>query len=492
MSDLRLSAPRWHCLVLFVVFSALVAGCGSTTNLGSSASGPIRGQHTVVTVLASSTANDELTRFSLDLQSLALVNKEGKSVPLLSATHEVEFMHLNGELEPLVAVEVPQDVYTSATATVSSAGFTCATLSSGNDANNIYYSWGGISGVTVELPQPLTISGSAVALSLNMLVSKSAEFPSSCYAPGSKQFSVTPTFSLTSLDSSTTPVTLQALKGIIQSIGSAPGSITVAGAAANPAGGVSASTGQTWQVVTNSNTVFQGIGNASGLTPGMAVEFDGSVQPDGTVLATRFAVPDPDTTNLMVNTGPLVFMPASVPALLQMNQETEGAVNYVAGFPDFSFGNASFEIWPGLPNVSTLPFPANFNSTNMVAGQMASITSHVTTPEPGPVFVPATTMTLMPQTINGRVTATGSAGAFTTYTVQLAPYSYFPTFAVQPEQHTLLTSPQEVVVYVDQNAHIAAAVQPGPGSTLRFFGVIFNDNGTLRMDCLRVSDGVPE
>jgi len=29
-----------------------------------------------------------------------------------------------------------------------------------------------------------------------------------------------------------------------------------------------------------------------------------------------------------------------------------------------------------------------------------------------------------------------------------------------------------------------------PGSVLRFYGLVFNDNGTLRMDCAQVNDGV--
>ena len=28
------------------------------------------------------------------------------------------------------------------------------------------------------------------------------------------------------------------------------------------------------------------------------------------------------------------------------------------------------------------------------------------------------------------------------------------------------------------------------GSTLRFYGLVFNDNGTLRMDCAQINDGV--
>jgi hypothetical protein len=28
------------------------------------------------------------------------------------------------------------------------------------------------------------------------------------------------------------------------------------------------------------------------------------------------------------------------------------------------------------------------------------------------------------------------------------------------------------------------------GSTLRFYGLVFNDNGTLKMDCTQITDGV--
>lgn len=31
---------------------------------------------------------------------------------------------------------------------------------------------------------------------------------------------------------------------------------------------------------------------------------------------------------------------------------------------------------------------------------------------------------------------------------------------------------------------------PAVGDTLRLYGLVFNDGGTLRMDCLRIMDGV--
>jgi hypothetical protein len=98
----------------------------------------------------------------------------------------------------------------------------------------------------------------------------------------------------------------------------------------------------------------------------------------------------------------------------------------------------------------------------------------------------------MPQTINGTVSAVGSDGAFTTYTVTLASYDLIPNLAVQPGQTTVLTDPSNVVVYVDSNTQTLNSTPLAAGSLLRFNGLLFNDNGTLRMDCGQVNDGVAE
>jgi hypothetical protein len=76
--------------------------------------------------------------------------------------------------------------------------------------------------------------------------------------------------------------------------------------------------------------------------------------------------------------------------------------------------------------------------------------------------------------------------------VELAPYDLFPQFAVQAGEPTLLTNPQTVVVYADTNTQVVGVAAPSAGSVARFTGVIFNDNGTLRMDCTQVSAGVAE
>lgn len=475
--------------------AALVAGCGGG-GMSSGGGGTTTGGNTLATVVVSSAANDQLVRFSLYLNSLALTTKAGTSVTLVAAPQQVEFIHLNGGAEPLLTVSIPQGVYTGATATVGSPSFTCAVQQQGSDTTSTYaYGATPDSRVTVNLPQPLTVSGDSIAISLQMLVSQSASLPSNCYDEGA-QYSITPTFTLTAMTVTSQPTNaangkLTALEALYLTAGSSPASFTASAADQTPATtGQTGALGTTWRIETNANTVFQGIGSAEGLTAGMPLDMDGLLQSDGSVLATRVAVLDSDTTTLTVNNGPLDQVTASVPLLYQVNEEAQGSQQYINGWPVYNFGAATFATWGGLSNVASLPFPASFSESNMVAGQMTSVTTHVTSLQPYPVVAPATVLTLMPQTINGTVVTTATAGAFTTYTVELAAYDLFPQFAVQGGQTTLLTNPQQVVVYADQNTQVLTT--PAPGAPARFTGVIFNDNGTLRMDATQVLAGVAE
>jgi hypothetical protein len=47
-----------------------------------------------------------------------------------------------------------------------------------------------------------------------------------------------------------------------------------------------------------------------------------------------------------------------------------------------------------------------------------------------------------------------------------------------------------VQVYVDSNTQQVNTQSLSAGNTLRFYGLVFNDGGTLRMDCAQISDGV--
>jgi hypothetical protein len=220
---------------------------------------------------------------------------------------------------------------------------------------------------------------------------------------------------------------------------------------------------------------------------------DVALQQDGSLVATRVSAISTETTNLTVATGPLILVSNSTPVANLIGEAQQGYLpSGLGGFGYVNFGNSQFQTSDQFKNLASLPFTATFNSTTVVPGQNVTITTQATANMPDPLYFPLTTMALRPQTINGTISAISNEGSFTKYTVTLAPYDLFPQFAVQPGQTTLLTNPNTVVVYADSNTQMLNKSSAAAGSILRFYGLVFNDNGTLRMDCAQINDGVTE
>jgi uncharacterized protein DUF5666 len=448
--------------------------------------------NTSVTLLASSTANDQLSELTLNIAGITLTNEEGKTVTLLTAPHYIEFMHLNGGVEPITTVSIPQDVYTSVTVSANYGVPLCDTYdASDGDSGTYSVQVATATDVTANLSAPITVTGTSMGLELNLQVSKSTNYTSCAgIVYGAIPFSFTPTFNVT-------PVTFAALptnstNGMATGLRGMIGTVSATGPSFSVAGDFGAGRGAPiWQVSTDSSTVFQGITGSSQLAAGMPVDMDAAIQADGTLLATRVAVYDTTPSNLSFSIGPQAYVTASAPLMNPLAVEGQGP-DYIGsngGESDYDFGSAVFETSGQMANVGTLPFSANFNAANMVPGQSIFVTTHSTiNSQPWQ----AATVTLLPQTINGTVSAVSGSGSFTTYTIDLAAYDLFPVLAVLPGQATLLTTPNTVVVYVDSNTRMLNTAPLAVGSPLRFNGLVFNDGGTLRMDCAQINNGVAE
>ncbi len=474
-------------IISLLLLVSITAGCGSSAPTPPKLSG-----NTAVTVLLSSTANDQVTTFDVSLNTLTLTNQSGKTVTLLSSQQPTEFMHLNGGLEPLATVTVPQDIYASATVTLGEAVYVCIAQVPGGGLGIANYSIID-QPPTVSLTSPITITGKTMALLLNMQVSSSAVFPACWTTPSFEGFSMSPTFDLAPFVLSSSPTNsangkISSLKAQVASVGTNGSNLTLT-VAGGPYGT------RTVSAISNSSTVFQGISGAPALSSGMFVDLDGAIQSDGSLLATRIAAID--SSSLNESSGPVMQVSNVIP-VLQLYGRTElgTLVTDIAGnkgiympFPQMDFSNAQFGISGAFTNLQTLPFVPSFNASSIVAGQNVDVASGNYSLTGG-VYTPAHTITLAPQTINGTVTNSQQVGNFTDYTVTLAAYDLFPTLAVQQGQTTLLSNPGQVEVYVDNSTQKLNTTILAPGSTFRFYGLVFNDNGALRMDCAEVSDGV--
>ena len=475
-------------ILAIATVATLVSGC---TGGGGGGTGTALSGSTKVVLLASSIANDQLAAFETTLESLTLTSQSGKQVTVLASPVGDEFIHLNGHVEPLVTVSVPQDVYVSAAVTDNGGGSSyCAGHDSGVPFHDELPS--GENSI-VNLPNPVTVTGAAMGLVLNLQV---ASLPGGCPSPAQYAFAppVTAAFNLTPMAFAAQPTNSSngmapGLQGLISSVDAGGTGFTVS-ALVN---GAEVLDPPTWHAVVNGNTVFQAVAGASQLSAGLPVDMDLAIQSDGSLLATRVAVISTDTTTLTVANGTPLNVVTSAPIADISGPAQEGYLPLgEGGFGPVNFGSANFQISGQLGNLAALPFTASFDAANIVPGQNLTLTTQAAAFAGGPNYTPVTTMTLRPQTINGTVSAVSTSGSFTTYTVTLASYDIFPQFATQPGQTTLLPNPNTVIVYADSNTQMLNSDAIAAGGVFRFYGLIFNDNGTLRMDCAQVSNGVAE
>ena len=481
----------YHRFLPLTVVASLIAGCGGN-NLSPASVAPMPPpvEKTSVTILVSSTANDRVAQANLTLTSLVLTDAMGGAVKLLSAPTSAEFMHLNGPMESLVTVDVPQGVYTAATVALGNSNFACVALTSSGGISAGTTTLVGAA-PTVTVPAQISISGTHVNLVLNLQVSASQGYSacSALYAaPPSNDATITPAFTLTAAAPSAQMMSTDipgetGLIGVVTALASDDTGFSVAGA-----------DGPAWSVKANGSTVFQGIADLAALSVGVPVNFDATAQSDGSLLASRVEVTDTNATELTIWRGPLIFVSNAAPQRDLFVTESAGPLNPGPEGGPWALGfgtNTLYKTSAQFGNVSRLPFPARFDAGNIVAGQSVYLSAHATAFPDAPGLVDVTTVTLVPQTLNGAVTEVSSAGSFTTYTVALASYDLFPALAQQGGQTTILASPDSVVVYADGSTQSLNTAPLAVGSVLRFNGLVFNDGGTLRMDCAEIWDGVP-
>jgi uncharacterized protein DUF5666 len=465
------------CLAL-VLPAILLAGCGSGT---SAVPPPIHVGSTSVAVQLASTSNGKISAFPITINSIALTSSSGQTVSLLATPQIAEFSHLNADAGPLVTAKVPQDTYTSATVMYSNPSFTYITVNStGGLVFNTDATSFGVQPATVNLPSPLTISGSAMGLFLDLQVSQSA----SCICQGLPDtFTITPTFNLVPATLMSPPTNLKngkmaGLHGRILSVNASSNSLSLA--QNNGWSFPTLANGPTLSVATSGSTIYQRVAGLASLAPGMFVDLDAAIQPDGSLQATRIEVQDPTAVNVMI--GPMAQVDQANSLIVDFGRQQQGddlSMNPV-NFEYYAFsGTTAFQTSGRFSIPASLPFTPVFNSASMVAGQNVAVgftvMSHL-----GSSRTAANTITLMPQTVNGTVSAISTSGTFTIYRITLPAYDLVSTLGGAPS----------VFAYVDGSTQMFNSSPVGVGSVVRFNGLLFNDTGTLRMVATQMNDGV--
>jgi hypothetical protein len=434
----------------------------------------------------------------MELDEISLTNAGGKTVTIFNTPTDVDFIPANGGASPLVTVSVPQDVYTSAAVNVRIPRFSYTFVDPEGTVNFASDEDGfGTTPAVVVLKQPITISGTALGLALDLQASPSGTFS----APGSNQtsFTINPTFNLTPF-AITAPAT-SPLNG--KCIG-LTGRVTAFDIEANTITVSLAGDGSTTKVAIppftaalNGATQFQGIPSAASLSIGTFVDMDIALQPDASYTATRIEVQDAAAKD--VTSGQLAQVAPSDNYIQPMSTQQQGdqlASQPVGlGAPYVYTDSTVFSTSARFPNLKELPFEAVFNKSTLAAGQKVSVGSlSISYYFPTPGYSRASSLTLIPQVVDGAVTAVLNSGSYTVYTIQLA--SYDPIVQLNSpagaKVNTLLPSANVVHVYVDSTTSLLNTTAFEIGATFRFEGLLFSDNGVLRLVCDQVNNGVPQ
>ena len=228
------SCARRFCSLIFpavLTFAIFASGCGGSTSARTSQpGGPTPGQSTTVAIQFSSTANDAFIEFDMAINQITLTNKAGQTTTIFNTPALVEFIHANGIAVPFATVTVPQDTYTSAAVSISTPSFTYASMDS-QGTGYIQTDSTFATSAVINLANPITISGSAMGLILNLDAAQSGSY--SGLAPNQISFTITPTFDLSAFAIQAQPTTAQNGKSIgiaaqISSVNGANNNITVA------------------------------------------------------------------------------------------------------------------------------------------------------------------------------------------------------------------------------------------------------------------------
>jgi hypothetical protein len=478
------------CGLALLIFVSLISGCG-----GSSQMSQFHGT-TQVMLLATSTGSDEPFVFNIGSVSMSLQGESGEPVMVFDypdcaggvfATGpclHLAFMGFNGgSSPPLLTVTIAQGIYTSATLTVNSCALElvgAGTLSLSTDSCGQ-----GNGEVTVNFPAPITISGSSMALLLNLQVQQSYTLSGSGCAPGGNQnqcnFTISPVFTLTPFEIAAMPTNSQ--NGLVTEILAQVQSVSATGFTADSFYAGSLTFG------TDAATVFQGASGLSSLTASEFVELDAAIQPSGSLLATRVEADDPTALYMedgVAATGINTVLPSFDLA------PAGGSIGTPMGFAEFTVtSDTAYKISGEFTNLSSLPFPATFNAQTMIGGQHVAALFSVSILASGyPHGPPVTTITLLPQVINGTVASISGSNGFTVYDVTLSSDDLIPSVqSVAGPDNNHLSDSTSVVVYASPDTQMLASSLPSVGSVERFRGLLFDDNGTLRMDCGQILDG---
>jgi len=460
-------------LILLVLITVILSGCGGTSNASRNQS-----SNPATAALQVSVGDDPCDRVAAlvaNISSVTLTNSSGGTVSVLAAPTSVEFIHLMGSLQSLSLVNVPQDTYTKATVSISSARVTYLSPATGQ---LVQQTLTGPWNVDVTVHPSLTITSGSMALNLHLDVGHSISLD------GSGNIVFTPIFTAEMFHGGSAGNHDHQYGGLDHVTG------TVTGISGNSFVLTMMQSSETVTVSTDSKTEFEHIGGIGALVVGMIVTVDAELQADGTLLAREVSLAEHDANGMQAEG--LIVSVAGNPATQLALIAHDGAGSGMS--PDDMGGtitvnldsNTAFGIDSSHVDLTGLPFTPVFTASNIFKGQSVEVVSNSGMGHDGGddhggmhhgTVSAATEVNLEEQGLRGVVANYSANGSQATFALNVAPDSLFASLAATTS----------ITVYQQASTSLWGLSSVANGATVEVHGLLFVDSGNYKLVASRIA-----
>jgi len=463
-------AARYDACAILVVSFILLLGCGGGTSSSSSSPNPQPNTSTLQVNIGDA-PSDRLVAVSMTIGSMTLTNSSGSSTTVVSTSIPVEMMHLMGTVEPISLMNVPQGTYKGATVNISSA---MVLYMDPTTMQLVQKSIPGPMSTTINFNPILTVGTSPMVLNLDMNMASSVSIDNSGNVP------MTPTMTA-SMNPCCTGNSQDPENGGMEHMTG-----TVASFSGNSFMMSMMQIAQNVSVNTGSGTQFEGMGGMGGMSNGMIVMVDATMQPDGSFMARK-------VQSMMAMSGG--SMADGIVTSLTGSPVTQLTIGTMDGTGSGMMGSdlagtmtvnvsptATFNIDSDNLDMSNLPFTPTFGENTIFKGQRVEAVSSSGMMSGGGMggmmgggTINAREIDLEQQGLSG--TVSGYAGtAQTTFTLTLPADSAFTT----------LTGSTSVTVFQQAGTALGGMTAITRGSTVHVRGLVFFDAGTYKVVAGRI------
>jgi hypothetical protein len=447
----------------------LLFGCGGTSSSQNPNPQP---NTTAFQVNLGDAPSDRLVAVSMTIGSMTLTNGGGGNVTVVSSSTPVEMMHLMGTVEPISLMKVPQGTYSGATVSISSA---IVLYMDPTTMQLVQKFVQGPMAANVNFSPSLTVGTSPMVLNLDMNLASSVSIDRS----GNVTMTPTMTASMNpgGTGNSQDPENggMEHMTGTVMSISGNSFTMSMM------------QSSQNISVTTGPNTHFVGLGGLGGMSNGMIVMVDATMQSDGTFIAQKVESVMSMSGGSMADGLVTSLSGSPVTQLTIGTQDGTGSGmmgSDLAGTMTVDVSpTATFNIDSDNVDMSNLPFTPTFDGTTVFKGQRVEAVSSTGMMSGGGMggmmgggTINASEIGLEQQGLSGTVSGYTGSGAPTTFTLTVAADSAFAT----------LTGTTAITVFLQPGTELSGMTTVTNGSTVHVRGLLFLDAGSYKVVAGRI------